>query len=252
MGVFDALIGAGSSALSQIMSYAYQKKLMKYEYDLARKSRQTSFGDTRQSLESAGYNPMLATGVQSNSITPSASAPAAPDPASMVSALASSKAQKDTAKRNEVLNEVDRQRAGNEARVNMQQEALLRSQTDSQELQNDVNRITLLDKAQEELEGMRAHSARERQEINESKQRIKESKSNITKNMSTVGMINSATSGQNLSNEYMRYKNEEERGYQSYRKQYPNAVNTGYALRATGFKGSDVVQSTVGAALLAK
>lgn len=62
MGLF------GSSSNSARKSYEYSRLLQQHQYDLERKSRQTAFQDTRQSLESAGYNPLLAVGQQSGSL----------------------------------------------------------------------------------------------------------------------------------------------------------------------------------------
>lgn len=45
---------------------ALNQSLMKYQYQLERQSRQTSFVDTKKDLMSAGYNPLLAVGNQSN------------------------------------------------------------------------------------------------------------------------------------------------------------------------------------------
>ena len=64
MGLFSSLFG-DSGANSARMSYEYSKALQKHQYELNRKTRQTAFQDTRQSLEEAGYNPLLAVGQQS-------------------------------------------------------------------------------------------------------------------------------------------------------------------------------------------
>lgn len=259
MGIFSALIGAGSSALSQAMSYQYQKKLMKYQYGLERESRQTAFGDTRQSLEDAGYNPMLATGVQSSSLTPSSTAPSAPDPASMVSALTASRAQKDEEKRNEVLNEVDRQRAGNEARVGMQQEALLRSQTDNQLIKNNIDQLTGLAIAEANLEDIRTHSAYQKQQIDNLKQDIIESGSRITKNIAQAteaysgSELNSAQTALSKEEQYTkRLYNLDEQEFRDYLEQHPNQRNIRYFGRATGITAGDAVKAggTVGGAYI--
>lgn len=49
-------------------SYKYSKKLQEHQYALERQSRQTAYQDTRQSLEAAGYNPLLAVSDQSGSL----------------------------------------------------------------------------------------------------------------------------------------------------------------------------------------
>lgn len=60
MGLFG-----GNSAKK---SFEYSMALQQHQYDLERKSRQTAYQDTRQSLEAAGYNPLLAVGQQSGSL----------------------------------------------------------------------------------------------------------------------------------------------------------------------------------------
>lgn len=64
MGLFGSLFGSNSAK----KSFEYSKKLQEHQYQLERQSRQTVFQDTRQSLESAGYNPLLATGQQASSL----------------------------------------------------------------------------------------------------------------------------------------------------------------------------------------
>lgn len=61
---FGGLFGAGASALSSLQQYQYQKALQKQaaqlNYDYGQKSLLNSPLSTRQGLEKAGYNPMLA------------------------------------------------------------------------------------------------------------------------------------------------------------------------------------------------
>lgn len=62
MGILSSLLGGGSD--SAMLSYENSKKLQQHQYELNRKTRQTAFQDTRESLENAGYNPLLAVGQQ--------------------------------------------------------------------------------------------------------------------------------------------------------------------------------------------
>lgn len=67
--ILPSLLGGlfgGSSANSGLDSYKYSRALQEHQYELNRKSRQTSYQDTRYDLEQAGYNPLLAVGQQSN------------------------------------------------------------------------------------------------------------------------------------------------------------------------------------------
>lgn len=64
MGLFGSLFGGNSAK----QSLSYSKALQNHQYQLERQSRQTAYGDTRKSLEDAGYNPMLAVGQQSGSL----------------------------------------------------------------------------------------------------------------------------------------------------------------------------------------
>ena len=64
MGLF------GGSSSSE--SFKHSSALMQKQYDLYRQSRQTAYQDTRQSLEAAGYNPLLAVGQQATGSMPSA------------------------------------------------------------------------------------------------------------------------------------------------------------------------------------
>lgn len=56
------LLGAGSSALSSVMNYAYSKKLMDYQYKINQKSLLNSPLQSRKGYVKAGYNPLLALG----------------------------------------------------------------------------------------------------------------------------------------------------------------------------------------------
>lgn len=67
MSLFDFLggvVGAGASMISSRQQYKYQRALQEQaaqlNYDYGQKSLQNSPTSTRQGLESAGYNPMLA------------------------------------------------------------------------------------------------------------------------------------------------------------------------------------------------
>lgn len=55
-------IGAGSSALSSLMSYQSAKKLQEHQYDLNQKAQRNYWQNARYSTTSAGYNPLLALG----------------------------------------------------------------------------------------------------------------------------------------------------------------------------------------------
>lgn len=74
MGVFTGALGAiggqGLQAATQIgtgaalgaLQLGYNKKLQKRGYDFSRRFRQNQYQDMRQSLEAAGFNPILALG----------------------------------------------------------------------------------------------------------------------------------------------------------------------------------------------
>lgn len=59
----------GSSANSARVTEALNRRLMKYQYDLERESKRHSFQDTRDSLEEANYNPLLAVGQQAQGVS---------------------------------------------------------------------------------------------------------------------------------------------------------------------------------------
>lgn len=63
---FQSDLSLGYESKSSKITEALNKNLMDYQYALERQSRRTSFNDTRMDLESAGYNPLLAVGSQSN------------------------------------------------------------------------------------------------------------------------------------------------------------------------------------------
>lgn len=52
---------AGASIANTILSYQHAKKLQNHQYNLNRKALREYYSNTRHSLESAGYNPLLAT-----------------------------------------------------------------------------------------------------------------------------------------------------------------------------------------------
>ena len=61
MGLLSSIFGDSNSAAA---SLAASMALQNHQYELNRKTRQTAYQDTRYSLESAGYNPLLAVGQQ--------------------------------------------------------------------------------------------------------------------------------------------------------------------------------------------
>lgn len=56
------LLGAGSSAMSSLMSYNYAKKLQNHQYELNEKAQRNYWQNARYSVTNAGYNPLLALG----------------------------------------------------------------------------------------------------------------------------------------------------------------------------------------------
>lgn len=269
----SAAIGAGATLASGAMnsamgylanyrSYKYAKKLAKYNYNLERESRQTSYGDTRKSLEDAGYNPMLAVNQQSQGLTPSSTGiNASSSEIDIAGAINSAMALRDQVKRNDTLNTVDLQNAENNAISTMQNSALTKAQTENQLIKNDVDKVTALDTAYAQLDDITAHSAKQRQEIRNLKQDVQESQSRIIKNLSDVDVnkanvlnVNSATTGQNLRNQseqdYIKWLNDYGDG-DKYKRTKTGIKNTGYASRALGFNPLSVgAKATAGVAIM--
>lgn len=68
------LMNSAGAAVSAAQNYKYSKKLQEHQYDLNRKALREQFANTRYSLESAGYNPLLAVGSSAQGFSAGASA----------------------------------------------------------------------------------------------------------------------------------------------------------------------------------
>lgn len=251
MAIGSAIAGALGSSLgdilgsvtSALLSYKQQKKLMKYNYDLSRESRQTAFGDTKQSLLNAGYNPILAlTGGQSNTITPSTTGsntdfgnPLASgiDAYSAISSVQSDKAR---VQNETIQTQNDTARAENEALESMQRQAGTKLDNENKYLRNEIDKTTLLDRTLAEIDNIKTNSAKQSQEVRNLKQDIRESKSRILKNISETVNTDADTDRRLM-------ENSAEADYYDWRRAHPVLKRADYFGRDTGIKPRDVMSS---------
>lgn len=184
-------------AQSAKATQALNQNLMDYQYALERQSRQTSYGDTRIDLENAGYNPLLAVGQQSN-ITPVSSgvstdssqvenANVGATKLGMLSSIADTinqtSATRSQVKRNNVMNTLDQQNSiANIQKVGAEIGQIF-SATRGQEIQNDIQNITGLDKAKAEIDSIVAGT-------NLSRKQAEKVVSDINTNNILVGVYN--------------------------------------------------------------
>lgn len=70
----SGLMNSAGAAVSAAQNYKYSKKLQEHQYNLNRKALREQYANTRYSLESAGYNPLLAVGSSAQGFSAGASA----------------------------------------------------------------------------------------------------------------------------------------------------------------------------------
>lgn len=125
--------------------------LTRQNYELQRESRQTSFVDTRKDLESAGYNPLLALGVQSNSLNPAVTQSGntfnMPDSNSVFSAVSTAG---NIAK---IKSDIDSSKYVNDLNLAYAEKA--RSETRGQDINNVIQDRTGLTRSLEEINNLR-------------------------------------------------------------------------------------------------
>lgn len=199
MGLLN-LFGDSGKANSAEMSYQYSKQLQQHQYELNRATRQTAFGDTRQSLEDADYNPLLAVGQQANGGVFGASM-SVQDPKSerLANAIGTANAfvnimqQQSQSKLNsaqsalaEITGKNDTNRLGLESLRNSAMVSQLDEQTRGIKIRNDVDQLTLLDTANATLENIRSDTSNK----NEQK-KLAKAQQNVAK--ATMGLIGAQT-----------------------------------------------------------
>lgn len=165
VSIGSQLFGGSNSAYK---SYKYSKMLQENQYELNRKTRQTAFQDTRQSLEDANYNPLLAVGQQAQGGTYGASM-SVTDPsterlqnalntASAISTIAQQKSQSKLNSAQTSLSEAQTEATNsniiNQQAITSAQVALLKSQTEAQNISNTVENLYALDRANTQIKQM--------------------------------------------------------------------------------------------------
>lgn len=158
MGLFS------KNANSAQVSFDLSKKLQEHQFQLNRLTRQTSFQDTRHSLEAAGYNPLLAVGEQAQGGTYGATL-SAQDPQSenLQNAIAlaqnASQIQLNSANANYQKRDIALKTIKNDAEC-----GLLSAQTEGQHIENNIRDITGLSQALAELDNRIADTDNKRTE----------------------------------------------------------------------------------------
>ena len=171
-GALGSLVSIGSQLFggsnSAYKSYKYSKMLQENQYELNRKTRQTAFQDTRQSLEDANYNPLLAVGQQAQGGTYGASM-SVTDPSTerlqnalnTASAISNIAQQKSQAKLNSAQTSLSQEQSKatianviNQNAMTSAQTGLIKSQTEAQNISNNVENLYALDRAQSQIKQM--------------------------------------------------------------------------------------------------
>lgn len=164
MGLF------GNKSNSAKVSFEYSKALQQHQYDLNRLTRQTAFQDTRQSLENAGYNPLLAVGQQAQGGTFGASLNVQ-DPETenlsnklaKISAMVNIAQQRSQAQVNSANASLAEQQSNatvqdtiNKTNSTSAQIAFMKQQEESQRLDNEIKRQTGLNSALASIKYMKS------------------------------------------------------------------------------------------------
>lgn len=168
--------GLSNSALATL---DVNRQLMNYQYELERASRRSSFNDTKYDLLTAGYNPLLAVGHQSN-YTPVSSGVSAIDReteainnnASKVSAVSSlanmasnTYATMQQGQRFKSMNMTDLINALSNRSLNAAKIENLNSATIGQDIQNNIQSLVGLDQAVATLRNTQSNTRLNEQQI---------------------------------------------------------------------------------------
>lgn len=206
-GVQNVMSLFGNKSNSALQSFEYSKALQQHQYELNRLTRQTSFQDTRQSLEEAGYNPLLAVGNQSNGGTFGASLNVT-DPETenlqnrlaKVSALVNIAQQRSQAQVNSANAALAQEQSKatvqdviNKTNSTSAQVALLNNQAQSQAIDNEIKRQTGLNSALANIEYIKSttHSNYSNIALNRAEQALRRAQ---------IGSVNAMTKQTNLQN----------------------------------------------------
>lgn len=169
--------------------FGYNSALTAQNYDYMRESRQTSFQDTRKDLESAGYNPLLALGVQSNSLNPgqtmsgsSFSMPMGDQVFSAISSLGNIA---------QIKSNIDSSKYVND--LNLATTEKVRSEATGQDINNAIQARTGLSNAIETIKNLRSQGLLNAQQARYYQKQIAVSDSNIQLNSAKAQEIRSQT-----------------------------------------------------------
>lgn len=199
-GVQNVMSLFGNKSNSAQVSFDLSKKLQEHQYQLNRLTRQTSFQDTRHSLEAAGYNPLLAVGEQAQGGTFGASLNVQ-DPnsenlqnrLSKIATLVNIASQRSQAQVNSanasLANEQSKatvQDVINKKNTTSAQVSLLNAQTEKQKLDNDITRQYGLQSAKANLEYIKSSSSKNYSDVS-----VNNAERNLKK--AQIGQINATT-----------------------------------------------------------
>lgn len=186
---YDKLLNEQLMGTSAKTTQVLNQNLMDYQYNLERQSRQTSFYDTKQDLLSAGYNPLLAVGQQSNYVPVSSgvqgdsatveNANLGATRAGILSTVAGTVNQTSATmsqnRRNAVLNSIDQMSTIANVGKTLAEKMNVNSSTVYQNLQNAITSATGLERANAEIDKIKT-------ETNLSKKQIDKIQSDINTN----------------------------------------------------------------------
>lgn len=224
-GAIGSLVSMfGGGANSAMLSLEASKELQEHQYNLNRKTRQTAYQDTRQSLENAGYNPLLAVGQQAQGGTFGASLnvqdPKAEQLANRLQTLQTlsqthiNSAQANLANKNAFSTVIN---ALNNTKNTNAQVAQMNAQTIGQQIQNNIQNATGMQTAQATLNNIKANTTN-----TQAQTALNKAQTTVAQNTAKMVTQQANLLGQQAT--FQNYQNQSAQAQANWFKQHPQAA----------------------------